>query len=1148
MKTSFGRSLRQYPTPNTTAILFCCCLCFTAKAQIADNFSDGDFTQNPVWTGDTGNFMVNAAGELQLNAAGAATSVLAAPGNIPAAVQWDLRIRLEFAPSIQNLLRIYLSADRADLANANGYFLQIGETGALDAIRLFRQTGAVKTELSAGQAGLVANSPVALHLRALRTENGEFTVLAGPDAQQLQTQFTTIDASFGGNCYAFFGFQCVNSVTNKDKFFFDDLLVNPLVPDTAPPVLQSVAAADATHLNVSFNETLDPVSATQVDHYVLDKGFGKPASVQLAPAGNAVVLTLATPLGNGNYQLQTGDIADCSGNKSAIQTGTFSFFQTAAPAPFDVVINEIMADPRPTAGLPEVEWVELFNRSNKWIDLKDLTIADNGNPPKSLPAHVLAPDSFVVLCATSSVAALKAINNNIVGIGSFPSLNDAGDAVILGAASGATIDRIDYLVDWHTDAGKKEGGWSLERINPGAFCLDAANWKSATGSGGSPGRQNTVFSSVLTPLSLSSVLADSDTRLTVTFNQALDPVSAANPGHYSLNGGAASIASAQPGATPYIVLLTTATPLVNGNYRLSTQNIADCSGSIAGTTAFDFVYIKTEAAAEFDVLINEFMADPSPSVGLPEVEWIELFNRSNKWIDLKTLTISDGSGSPQALPSYLLAPDSFVVLCTPAGAPLLTPFSTRVLGVSGLPSLNNTGDLLILGDASGHTIDRVDFSLDWHTDSGKKDGGWSLERANPNSPCLGAANWKSAARQPGGTPGQQNSVYDTTPDTEVPRLTDAFPVDASQIRVYFSEGMDLNSVQNAAAYQFSPARGVRSASLSLENRTTVLLNLTEPLSPGTVYYLTMQGQVQDCSGNVVASTDSVRIGLPEKPAPQDIVVNEILFNPPTGGVRYVEFYNRSQKIFSGEDLFMANFVESDVIKIGVRRLFLPGAYVVFSTDPDDIIQRYARIFPERIVPFDLPSLADDQGNISIYWSKNGETVMLDSFDYDEKYHNALYNDSQRDGVALERIDPDGPTNSAANWTSAASSVTGAPGTPTLPNSQRRSSAAGSSALIDLPVGRLSPDGDNREDFLEIRYQVAAPGYAAAIRIFDSEGLPVRQLVRQELVGTEGFLRWDGEMDDGTPARPGIYILSAELFAPGGKVERVKKAFALVRQF
>jgi len=875
--------MTTFKTYATGFCLFFLCLNQGLLAQITDDFSDGNFTENPSWQGETGEFIINAAGELQLNAPDAGASLLAVAGIIPDSAVWLLQLRLEFAPSTTNLLRVYLLADQADLLASNGYYLEIGENGSLDALRLYRQDGAVRTLLATGISGFVANEPVDIRLRVKRSSAANWTMEAAAGNGAFQPQGEAVDATYPAGPNLFFGVYCLYTTTRKDKFFFDNLSILPDVPDQAPPVLLSAQADNANTVRAIFDEALDSVTALDPAHYTI-AGVGQPTAMSFAGTGRQeVTLLLSNGLNTGNYTLETNQVADTLGNVSGVQTAEFQF-------------------------------------------------------------------------------------------------------------------------------------------------------------------------------------------------------------------------------------------------------------------------VKVEAASESDILINEIMADPTPSAGLPETEWLELFNRSDKIIDLGTLNLSDG-GAPQFLPTYLLFPDSFVVLSTAAGAAMLAGTAPNLLAVPGFPSLNNDSDALSLTDAGGLTVDQVTYSVGWHSTTGKSEGGWTLERINPAVPCLGRENWQSCPVAPGSTPGRKNASFSNTPDLESPQLLAVFPESATSLRAVFSEGLDKNTAANTASYQIIPSRTILSAEVASADRREVLLTLAESLQSGVVYTVTATVLLTDCSGNTASPGDSIYVGLPEIPAPSDIVINEILFNPATGGSDYVELYNISNKIFNWPDFSLANFSGgANIVAIPLNRLFLPGEYAVFTANPADIESRFANVRPNYLFDISLPSLPDDAGNISLLWSDGGNVLTIDSFDYEAGFHNALLSSSEREGVALERIRPEGATNDPSNWTSAARTLSGAAGTPTLPNTQRGAPGSPSGDdLVRLDPARLSPDGDGFEDFLDIIYTLPASGYAATMTIYDSEGIPVRRLLRQELIGTEGALRWDGEMDDGARSRPGIYILFLEIFAPQGQIHRVKKTFAVVQR-
>ena len=165
----------------------------------------------------------------------------------------------------------------------------------------------------------------------------------------------------------------------------------------------------------------------------------------------------------------------------------------------------------------------------------------------------------------------------------------------------------------------------------------------------------------------------------------------------------------------------------------------------------------------------------------------------------------------------------------------------------------------------------------------------------------------------------------------------------------------------------------------------------------------------------------------------------------------------------------------------------------------------------------------------------------------ESFTAALISVSQppaREGVALERIDYNSPTQSQDNWHSAATSA--GYGTPTYKNSQYRLND-GVQGEIKLSPEIVSPDNDGQDDFATLEYNFPEPGYVANITIFNASGRPVRYLQRNALCGTKGSFRWDGLGEKSQQLATGVYIAFTEVFNLKGNRKQFKNAIVLARR-
>jgi hypothetical protein len=576
-----------------------------------------------------------------------------------------------------------------------------------------------------------------------------------------------------------------------------------------------------------------------------------------------------------------------------------------------------------------------------------------------------------------------------------------------------------------------------------------------------------------------------------------------------------------------LVHLTFTSNFANGTtYQINAINIQDLAGNVAANQFLSFTYLVNEVALFGDIIITEFFPDPSPRVGLPEIEFVEIYNKSTKYFNLNTWKLGDGATEGTVQNGWIY-PGQYKILCTTSA---IDSFANSI-AVSSFPSLNNAGDQVIIKNNTGTILNQLSYTDEWYQDLIKKDGGYSLELINLNDPCSGADNWKASTSSIGGSPSLQNSVNDNTPDTQSPTLSQVFTLPPDIIQLQFNEGMDANSLLNATV-TISPNIAVVAQNIGFNS--TLNITLASPYVVGTFYTITVAG-VADCWGNTATVTG--QFAQADNAIAGDLVINEILFDPVTGGQDFVEIYNVSSKLIDIYGLELANF-DNDTIdnqkQCLTHKFIKPGQYIAFSKDTLHLINQYPFTVKGQLVKMDLPSYNIDSSTVYLI---NGNQV-LDKVSYEKSWHFKLLDNF--DGKTLERIDANATSQDKSNWFTAAEATNF--GTPGKENSQKRGLSAGDFTFESTVV---SPDNDGFEDLLFINYQMSKPGMVAKMIIYNDQGVKIRELLNNELLATEGRYIWDGLSDKNTKASIGAYVLVFEAFeANGGEVFSKRKAFVV----
>ncbi|MES2447814.1 MAG: lamin tail domain-containing protein [Bacteroidota bacterium] len=378
------------------------------------------------------------------------------------------------------------------------------------------------------------------------------------------------------------------------------------------------------------------------------------------------------------------------------------------------------------------------------------------------------------------------------------------------------------------------------------------------------------------------------------------------------------------------------------------------------------------------------------------------------------------------------------------------------------------------------------------------------------------------------------------PDVKPPTLLSAKALDEFNIEVVFSERLQVSSALMASNYTVTNlGNPVNVSNTTIANvyKLTFASALPNGENKLTVHNLS------DLAGNpiVANSLASFFYLKPYTLKKGDILISEVLSNPRTGGLDFVEIYNNTNQILDLKDLQLANTdaagKPANIKNVSTASVYMPAkTYWVLTTNPIIIQQHYDVKYPNQFVQMSsLPAFNNDQGSVVLLTS-NG---VLEQLNYNEKMHVKLLQNG--DGVSLERISFAADANAIGNFKSAAQSVGFA--TPTAKNSQEFDNSI-TKSKVSIANKVFSPDDDGFEDVLKIDYNFITNGYVAVVNIYTDRGVLVRKLQRNTTIASNGFFTWDGLNDAGIKGNIGIYIIKFDAFTANGKMESFKQTCVL----
>lgn len=680
--------------------------------------------------------------------------------------RWSFLVRYGYDPSSLNNWSVFLMSDIGPPAmsadgSANGYAVGVNLTGSDDTLRLWKIKGnqvitVVKSRIN-WQNDIGSVTPVKIIVE--RTLNGNWTLTVNSKSGNLISTGSGIDNELFGA--GWFGIFYRYSSTRDRLLWIDDIdIQGKIYEDTSAPVITGCVATGLNSVSVRLNE--EPASGMSARNISLNNGN---SAVSVIKKDNLTYLIEFTEkiLNKSMNSLIINNICDLAGNCSSDIKYDFtpSWAETG-----DVVISEIMADPTPEVSLPGKEYLEITNRTEYPVNLKNWSLSTESQEAL-FPDATLPSLGICVACSCADTALFKRFGR-VIGLKQFPSLTDAGRILWISDSTGSFIHGVDYTSEWYNDDLKSNGGWSLEVIDTDSpFHVDG-NWTSSVSkNGGTPGMKNSVSKSN-PDLGFYGILnVSADDSLTVRLKLS-EPVIGLTCNKISITDEAITdISQIDPLYREYLIKLDH--PLKRAViYQLDMPDVFDFAGNRIEKSLFRFGLAERSAAG--DILFNELLFNPYPG----EADYLEFINNSGKILDasrLSVVSVNETGDTAEPVPlsneRKCILPGEYYAITTDKERILQRFYSADPIHLfqsPAVPSMPDDKGRLILYNRELEKIDELSYDEKMHYSLLSSNEGVALEKTNPVLESQVRENWRSATETSGwGTPGAPNSVFSEIP-------------------------------------------------------------------------------------------------------------------------------------------------------------------------------------------------------------------------------------------------------------------------------------------------------------------------------------------------------------------------------------------------